>query len=165
MYRSVYGIYTYEKPAPERGGPGASEALPPGSRGESCASPGPPEPFKEAIPLYAGRSQAKALLGGLTPQERPRVAITQWGNLPLYGQFLHDVGLAEWVEAVAIRRRADATPALLRLGRHPTVVTIGIYPGNNDELDVVFPLIEEAQALLGPEAIRLLLLDRGFSSG
>jgi hypothetical protein len=243
-------------------------------------SPAPPATFQEAIHVYAGRSQAKALLGGLSSQDRPRVSITQWGNLPLYGQFLQDIGLAGWVEALAIRRRADATPALsliqlghyrlllgyryvdnlkyplqdsgflevvgletpihpktyanfmaalppetlqqlhqravlksnelgcddgqglyaldlsplevygayfekatpmrpkeghlttgfqvaalLRLGRHPTVVAIGVFPGNTDELDVVFPLIEEAQALLGPEAIRLLLLDRGFTSG
>ncbi len=262
------------------GPPGSPGAPRHGPQSEPPVSLAPPETFQEAIHLYAGRSQAKALLGGLSPQERPRVTITQWGNLPLYGQFLQDVGLAEWVEAVAITRRADATPALsllqlghyrlllgyryvdnlkyplrdpgfrevvgletpihpktyanfmaavppeklqqlhhravlksndlgcddgqglyaldlsplevygdyfegatpmrpkdghptkgfqvaalLRLGRHPTVVAIGISPGNTDELDVVFPLIEEAQALLGPEAIRLLLLDRGFTSG
>jgi hypothetical protein len=55
--------------------------------------------------------------------------------------------------------------ALLRLGRHPPVVAIGIFPGNTAELDVGFPLIDEARALVGPEAIRLLLLDRGFPSG
>lgn len=78
------------------------------------------EPFKEAIYLYAGRRQAKALLGGLSPRERPLVAITQWGNLPLYGQFLQDVGLAGGVETLAIRRRAGATPALslLQLGHY-----------------------------------------------
>jgi hypothetical protein len=259
------------------GSPGAPRH---GPQGELSGSLAPAEPFKEALHLYAGRSQAKTLLGGLAPQERPRVAITQWGNLPLYGHFLQDIGLAGWVEALAITRRSDAIPALnliqlghyrlllgyryvdnlkyplrdpgflevvgletpihpktyanfmatlppetlrqlhqravlksnelgcddgqglyaldlsplevygdyfegatrmrpkdghpttgfqvaalLRLGRHPTVVAIGIYPGNTDELDVVVPLIEEAQALLGPEAIRLLLLDRGFSSG
>ena len=259
-----------------------------GSAGASLSGPGetqgrapvPLEPCREAIHLYAGRRQAKALLGGLASQERPRVTITQWGNLPLYSQFLRDVGLEEWVEALSITRRADATPALsliqlghdrllrgyryvdhlkdplqdagfrqvvglpkpiapktyanfveaippaklqqlhhravrksnelgcdngqgvyaldlsplegygddfeqatpmrpkaghppqgfqvaalLRLGRSPTVVALGIFPGNTDERDVVFPLLDEARTLVGPEAIRLLRLDRGFTSG
>jgi hypothetical protein len=263
-----------------RGALRALEAPRPGFPEEPRLSPTPPAPFQEAIHVYAGRSQAQALLGGLSSPDRPRVSITQWGNLPLYDQFLQEIGLAEWVEALAIRRRADATPArrliqlghyrlllgyryvdnlkyplqdpgfrevvgletpihpktyanfmaalppeklqqlhqravlkshelgcdngqglyaldlsplevygtsfekatpmwpkeghrttgfqvaaLLRLGPHPTVVAIRVFPGNTDELDVVFPLIEETQALLGPEAIRLLLLDRGFTSG
>lgn len=47
-------------------------------------SPDPLEAFKASIHLYAGRSQAKALLGGLPSGDRPKVTITQWGNLPLY---------------------------------------------------------------------------------
>lgn len=55
--------------------------------------------------------------------------------------------------------------ALLRLGRHPIVVAIGIFPGGTDELDVVFLLIDETRDLLGKEAIRLLLVDRGSPAG
>lgn len=249
-------------------------------QGPVLIPPDPLEAFKASIHLYAGRNQAKALLGGLSAKDRPQVAITQWGNLPLYSRFLEEIGLAGWVEELQIKRRSDATPvlslirlgtyrlllgyryvdnlkyplsdpgfleavdleepidpktyanflkaalpdklrqlyqkavlksnelgcddsqgvyaldlspievygnyfqgatpmrpkeghptkgfqvaALLRLGRHPMVVAIGIFPGSTDELEVVFPLIDEARTLLGEKAIRLLLLDRGFTSG
>lgn len=55
--------------------------------------------------------------------------------------------------------------ALMRLGSHPIIVSMGIFPGNVKEPAVIFPLIDEARALLGEKAIKLLLLDRGFSSG
>ena len=254
-------------------GPGIPE-------GPVSVSPDPLETFKASIHLYAGRNQAKTLIGGLSAGDRPTVTITQWGNLPLYSRFLEEIGLAGWVEELEIKRRSDATPvlsllqlgiyrlllgyryvdnlkyplndlgflevvgleesidpktyanffkaflpeklrqlhqkavlksnelgcddgqgvyaldlsplevygnyfegaeamrpkeghptkgfqvaALLRLGRHPTVAAIGIFPGGTDELDAVFPLINETRALLGQEAIRLLLVDRGFTSG
>jgi hypothetical protein len=48
---------------------------------------------------------------------------------------------------------------------HQYIICAALMPGNQDERAMLLPMVEKALAVLGKDAIKVLLIDRGYLSG